>query len=191
MRLQEIAADVGISHPTILHHFQSRDGLVRALGLRITERLVNDLLEALADGPAEPQTADHLIEHVFTTLNDSATARLLAWQALSAPPAEGTRALLREVSEALHRRRTARATSEGRPPPSSEDSLFVTRLAGAAALGDAVGGDVWRTSADSDENIRFQRWFARLLVAHLAATEVPGASDGQGDNAHRPPRANS
>ena len=73
MRLQEIAADVGISHPTILHHFQSRDGLVRALGLRITERLVNDLLEALADGPAEPQTADHLIEHVFTTLNDSAT----------------------------------------------------------------------------------------------------------------------
>jgi AcrR family transcriptional regulator len=167
VRLQDIASDVGISHPTILHHFENRDGLVRALGLRITEHLVSDLLEALADRPAEPRTADDLIEHVFRTLHDSGTARLLAWQALSAPPAEGTQALLRELSEALHRRRTARARAEGRPVPSAEDSLFVTRLAGVAALGDALGGEVWQIAGDRGENLRFQRWFARLLVAHL------------------------
>ena len=31
LRLQEIAAAAGISHPLILHHFGSREGLVRAL----------------------------------------------------------------------------------------------------------------------------------------------------------------
>ncbi|MDO9127858.1 MAG: helix-turn-helix domain-containing protein, partial [Parvibaculum sp.] len=31
LRLQDIARDVGISHPAILHHFESREGLVRAL----------------------------------------------------------------------------------------------------------------------------------------------------------------
>src|SRR5439155_19480326 len=30
LRLQEIAAAAGISHPLILHHFGSREGLVRA-----------------------------------------------------------------------------------------------------------------------------------------------------------------
>ena len=34
IRLQEIANDVAISHPTILHHFGSRDGLIRALDVR-------------------------------------------------------------------------------------------------------------------------------------------------------------
>ena len=31
LRLQDIAAAAGISHPLILHHFGSREGLVRAL----------------------------------------------------------------------------------------------------------------------------------------------------------------
>ena len=31
LRLQDIAAEAGISHPLILHHFGSREGLVRAL----------------------------------------------------------------------------------------------------------------------------------------------------------------
>src|ERR1700681_1846339 len=31
LRLQDIAAEAGISHPLILHHFGSRAGLVRAL----------------------------------------------------------------------------------------------------------------------------------------------------------------
>ena len=31
IRLQEIAADAGISHPAILHHFGSREGLVEAM----------------------------------------------------------------------------------------------------------------------------------------------------------------
>ncbi len=31
LRLQEVAEAAGVSHPTILHHFESREGLIRAL----------------------------------------------------------------------------------------------------------------------------------------------------------------
>src|SRR5690606_21428412 len=39
IRLQDIARDVGISHPAILHHFESREGLVRALIARTSKQL--------------------------------------------------------------------------------------------------------------------------------------------------------
>ena len=39
LRLQDIAADAGISHPSILHHFGNREGLVRALTREAAEEL--------------------------------------------------------------------------------------------------------------------------------------------------------
>ncbi len=33
VRLEKIAADAGVSHPAILHHFGSREGLVEAIVL--------------------------------------------------------------------------------------------------------------------------------------------------------------
>ena len=45
IRLQEIAADAGISHPAILHHFGSREGLVEAMVLRGIARLQAQFLE--------------------------------------------------------------------------------------------------------------------------------------------------
>ena len=47
LRLQDIARDVGISHPAILHHFESREGLVRALVGRANRQLRDTLLSAL------------------------------------------------------------------------------------------------------------------------------------------------
>ena len=60
IRLQEIAADVGISHPTILHHFDSREGLVLALTQRATDQLRADLLAAFTT----PQTSDADIHRI-------------------------------------------------------------------------------------------------------------------------------
>src|ERR1700730_12948685 len=45
IRLQEIAADAGISHPAILHHFGSREGLVEAMVPRGIGKLQTQFLE--------------------------------------------------------------------------------------------------------------------------------------------------
>src|ERR1700761_1952547 len=49
LRLQDVARLAGISHPTILHHFGSREGLVRALNLRALERLSGSAVPELAE----------------------------------------------------------------------------------------------------------------------------------------------
>lgn len=169
IRLQDIAADVGISHPTILHHFENREGLTQALGFRITERLVSDLVEALTRDTSEEGSAEQLIEHVFRTLGDGGTARLLAWRALSFETGDDVHALLEGVTKLLHERRLQFAAENGTPRPTREDSEFVARLAGAAAIGDAMSRPVWSGAANEDDQIdtRFHRWFARLLMDYL------------------------
>ena len=44
VRLQDVAADVGISHPAILHHFESREGLLQALATSAMEELNDGLV---------------------------------------------------------------------------------------------------------------------------------------------------
>lgn len=173
IRLQEIAADVGISHPTILHHFESRDGLTKALGLRITERLVADLVTALSGEPATEASAEELIEHVFTTMGANGTARLLAWRALSLESGEEARSMLENVTRLLHDRRVQLAKENRLPAPSREDSSFIARLTCAAALGDALAGPIWSDTSTETTRVdaRFRRWFARLLMEHLEKTE--------------------
>ena len=44
LRLQDIAADAGLSHPTILHHFGNREGLVRELVLVLKQQTLRETL---------------------------------------------------------------------------------------------------------------------------------------------------
>src|SRR5262245_4808001 len=53
--LKEIARDAGISHPTILHHFESREGLVQALLARGMDRLESALVAVVETTPPTPE----------------------------------------------------------------------------------------------------------------------------------------
>lgn len=86
LRLQEIAEEVGVSHPTILHHFGSREGLVRAVVERALETLEVDLLRALAEPEVERIDVSALLDRILDTLDARGQARMLAWLALSGPP---------------------------------------------------------------------------------------------------------
>src|SRR6266576_7137425 len=62
LRLQEIAAAAGISHPLILHHFGSREGLVRALVQQAVAELRDKLVAVM--GSAE-SSLDQEFDQVF------------------------------------------------------------------------------------------------------------------------------
>src|SRR5689334_19709953 len=80
IRLQEIAADVGVSHPAILHHFKSRAGLVEAVVERAVAKLQDDLVRAFAEAAGQPAPdGAAMLERVFETMADQGQARLLAW----------------------------------------------------------------------------------------------------------------
>jgi AcrR family transcriptional regulator len=87
LRLQSIAGDIGISHSSILHHFGSREGLLRALSEDALRALDRDLLATLEAPPDEGENpaerASALLARIARTLGDEGHAKLLAWQFIS------------------------------------------------------------------------------------------------------------
>lgn len=169
LRLQDIARDVGISHPAILHHFESREGLVRALIARANTQLRETMLTALGGGHVSTDAADH-IGHVFEALSDRGTARLLSWLLLTGRATEKSDAhnLMGEIVEALQARREDYARMKGAPAPEREDTLFMAMLTANAAFGEAIVGRqlAEATGLDQDGIKRFRVWFAKLLNDH-------------------------
>ncbi|HTT81466.1 MAG TPA: helix-turn-helix domain-containing protein [Stellaceae bacterium] len=180
LRLQDIAAAAGISHPLILHHFGSRAGLVRALTQRAAEELKDRLLATMT----QPEySAGEGIERVFETFRGGLAQRL-AWLAIEhrdrpggkpsapgrTPPATAdaeaeTASILRQIADVLHARRVA-AALPGQAPP-REDTVWLIHLVASVAFGDAIYGAELRRSAgvadEEDGARRFRHWLAALL----------------------------
>src|SRR5579872_810328 len=75
IRLQEIAADAGISHPAILHHFGSREGLVQAMVLRGVARLQAQFLEGWPS-KKEPDI-EGVLDRFYEVASRGGVARLI------------------------------------------------------------------------------------------------------------------
>src|SRR5688572_8695115 len=166
IRLQDVARAVGVSHPTVLHHFGSRDELVRAVVQRAFETLQSELVGAFHMTEIGEKEAGTMLDRVFHTLGERGFARVFAWLILSgeAPPNPAL-AQIRLVAEAAHAHRKRRW---GGKSPNFEDTLFITMLAALAMLGDALAGEVVRASAgladDRAAPQRFRRWLAKSLA---------------------------
>ena len=177
IRLQDIAADLGISHPAILHHFGSREVLMRELSRHAFESLNADLLAALA-GEGETSDLGGWLEQVFETLRDRGHARLLAWATLtgresSGPVVDDDPHLLLDLAKAVQARRDAHASQTGEEPKPFEETLFAVQLVAAALLGDALLGGVLRRSARISSDTATQERFRRWLADHVSSLLVP------------------
>ncbi|MFO0631899.1 MAG: TetR/AcrR family transcriptional regulator [Nannocystaceae bacterium] len=167
LRLQDVAETVGVSHPAVLHHFESREGLIRAVVERASVRLQHDLLQALSRGVA-PGSTD-LLDRVHETLTDKGHGRLLAWLMLSGyePLASDT---LRQGWAAI-----VDATHAKRPPAargSREDTAFAVLLSAFASLAVSIAGkgtfEVAGFGRDREIEKRFRAWLSRMLAEHLS-----------------------
>jgi TetR/AcrR family transcriptional regulator, repressor for neighboring sulfatase len=168
LRLQDIAAAAGISHPLILHHFGSREGLVRALTRQAAAELRDKLVAAMA---SSDYSIEQQLDRVFDAFRDGLAQRL-AWLTTVDPDgrAEETQMIMRDIADSLHARRIATA------PPGTEidrsDTYCLVHLVAAAAFGDALFGARLRCSAGlpptSETAQRFRLWLAALIRAHTS-----------------------
>ena len=161
LRLQEVAEAAGVSHPTILHHFESRDGLIRAVHQRSLGQLRESLTAAMtgADASVRPVAA------TFAAFREGLAQRMLWILQSGPPPAGSTLPIFEEMVDHLHAIRLKLA----RPGEAvdREDTRAMVHLTVVAAFGDAVIGQRLRRSptpeADAEEAARFADWYARLL----------------------------
>jgi AcrR family transcriptional regulator len=177
IRLQDIAADLGISHPAILHHFGSREALMRELSRHAFESLNADLVAALA-GPGSSGDVSGWLDRVFETLRDRGHARLLAWGTLTGrmgggPPREDDPHLLLDLARAIHARRCTDAERAGDAEPALEEAVFAVQLVAAALLGDALIGGILRRSAGLSSDDASQERYRRWLAAQVTSLLIP------------------
>lgn len=174
IRLQEIAADVGVSHSTILHHFGSREALVEAVVTRALDGLQQKLVASFSEQEFGSADGDAVFRQVMATLGDRGHARLMAWLALEGRADEDPAKMLLALSQIMHARRLV-MTKLTVP---IEDTLFVTLLGALALFAEGVLGDSMFDSAglgkDSAARARFHAWFLKLIDHHLRG---PGLID--------------
>jgi AcrR family transcriptional regulator len=168
IRLQDVARDVGVSHPTVLHHFGNREGLIVEVVNRAFGTLHTDLVEAIASRPAEQRGVADLLERVFDALANKGHARVLAWMALENIHPLDQRINLEALVAVSHEARLARCREAGTPEPTKEDTAFTVLLAAFSLFGQSVRGSPMFTSAGfPDAGPRFREWLSELLVQHL------------------------
>lgn len=170
IRLQDVARDVGMSHPTVLHHFGSREALLEEVVARAIVRLGRAHLEVVSTLDLDSQT-DELLDRVFEGLGSTQHARLLAWLRLSGVEIELRESYVQHIAGFLHGLRERDHAETGAPAPEREDTLFTVLLTGLAAIGFGVIGDKMLESAglgeDPEAAARFRHWLGRMLRDHL------------------------
>jgi AcrR family transcriptional regulator len=163
LRLQDIAAAAGISHPLILHHFGSREGLVRALTRQAVAELRDKLVTAMETGE---YSVEQQLDRVFDAFRDGLAQRL-AWLATVDPGggAEGTQMIMCDIANRLHARRIATAPPGAVITRGDTDALI--HLVATSAFGDALyGAQLHRSAglpATSETDRSFRRWLAALI----------------------------
>jgi AcrR family transcriptional regulator len=172
IRLQEVAADAGVSHPTVLHHFGTREGLVKAVITRSLAAISAGLVEAISRSTGDSAQVAAMLDGVFDALANDGRARVVMWLALEGQRIEAD-ARLSAVVEATHALRKVQNAGKRRRP-SREDTAHVVVLATLALVGAAVMGPALLENAglsdDAAAERRFRGWLARLLTKHLDET---------------------
>ena len=165
VRLEKIATDAGVSHPAILHHFGSREGLVEAMVVNALRRFQQQILEGW------PSTKEPDVEGTFERFYEVASrrgiARMLAGLILMGRDFGATNpAIFRPAAERLHMGRVRRAVREGKKAPRLEDSLFAASFLMILVLGDSLFGNRVRRAIrlrSNDSAERFRRWLIKLV----------------------------
>src|SRR5215475_4295669 len=102
IRLQDVAREAGVSHPTVLHHFGSRAGLVKAVIARSLKTINASLVEAINASAGDEAMLETILENVAVALESTGNARVMMWLALEGHRIDPAEAHLADVVDAAH-----------------------------------------------------------------------------------------
>lgn len=162
LKIARVAAEVGMSHPGLLHHIGSAEGLADALHQRASMRIREELL-GLLDAAEDRDARLRALDTAAARLADPSKGRLLAWvlaRGGSPFPAEDDQGLARIAEQLVI--------------DDPDEARFTVQLVVFAMLGESLlGGEVRRRLGVPDQDpSRFRIWLLRLLAER--STREPG-----------------
>ncbi len=172
VRVQHVAADLGITDAAIHHHFGSRQGLLEAL-LRFGGRRIRDELDAILQAwDGEPAGLERVAERIADAYSVQGHARLALWLSLSGwQPTSG--GLFEPLVDAVHRARLQAARGNGSPRPRRQDTQYEVALLNVALAAEPLFGPGFLRSVGLDGEPSTQEGFRRWLVRRLAGLLTP------------------
>jgi AcrR family transcriptional regulator len=203
LRLQAIAADLGISHSSILHHFGSRDGLLDALSIDAFQNLERDLKQSFATPPADDPATD-FFDQISRILGERGHAQLLAWQLLSgrvptetasdstsesAWRADGVEeaggeapGLLDRLAQTVHALQIEQAQSQEGPtaePPDLDATRRLVVWTACTVFGEAFAGDLMMHSAGLGRDPATRKDFRDSVAKAFEGQFFPSPGDDE------------
>jgi AcrR family transcriptional regulator len=163
LRLQDVAREAGVSHPTILHHFGNREGLMRALNGHVLAQLTQEIIQ----GMTAAGSGKDGVSRTFAVYRNGVAERLV-WTALSGAVMAGEPPqFFDQVVQSLQavRRSFARPGEE----PDIGETRHVVHLTIVAAIGDALLGQRLRQAEDHEDDARgaFEGFLSEMIREYL------------------------
>ena len=160
LRIQQIAADAGVSHPTLLHHFGSREGLIQAAATRLMERSATRTLEAMEELAKTTDVGD-VVSRSIEAFTDPSRTRALAWLALTGRLEEAERPSMTPYLEAVY---ALRDPQRGAVTASEDEMRFLLLVCAFSVFGMDLLGDVFFADAGLEDPVEARRQFRAFLV---------------------------
>jgi AcrR family transcriptional regulator len=148
--LKAVAAELGMTHTNLIHHFGSAGELQSELMREMVSELTTSIETAMAQSGAGAENRRHFVDLVFDAFDKRGAGKLAAWIVMS-----GNAKQLMPVSQVV--REYADYVEHTMGPDSGDASLHqrVTSailLVTLAAVGDAIIGDLLRKMVDRDRD---------------------------------------
>lgn len=166
---------MGMSHPAILHHFGSREGLIEAL---VVHALQGFQAEILAGWPSETvPDIEGVLARFYRMAEEGGTARLLAWLILSGRElGEFRSGIIGPLAERMHAGRQRANRCAGLPAPRLADTRFAALFMAVAVFGDALFGPLIRRGLGLPDDAPTARQFRAWVERRIRALAVPATA---------------
>ena len=156
--LQSVAADLGMSHTNLIHHFGSAGGLQSELMRQMVSELTTTIESAVMRLRAGKGEVKDFVDIVFDAFDQGGAARLAAWMVLS-----GESMHLAPIEEVVrdHIDSVERGADANKAVSVHERITSATLFVVVAALGDAIIGNQLR------KMVGREREAVRMLIGSL------------------------
>jgi AcrR family transcriptional regulator len=175
VRVQKIAADLGITDAAIYHHFETREGLLDALARFGARQLKTAIEELLAGFAADSTDVQAIAVLALETFEKRGYARLVLWLSLHEIPSDRGSGMFDGLGVTFERIVLAAHPAAPDKATLARQARFLASLLVMVVFADPLLGTISRRSlglgGDRETTLEFRAWFVDALAKLLEQGE--------------------